>query len=83
MPNVSLTDQMQDYAQRQVDAGLYGNLSEVVRAGIRRLMEDEGAAAFEHLRRDIARRMEEPTDEADLHELLFADLESKTASVED
>lgn len=59
MPNVSLTDAMQDYAQRQVDAGLYGNLSEVVRAGLRRLMEDEGASAFERLRNDLAKAFAE------------------------
>ncbi len=83
MPNVALTRQMQDYAERQVEAGLYGNLSEVVRAGIRRLMEDEGAAAFERLRRDIARRMEQPTEEADLHDLLYGDLEAETTPVAD
>ncbi|WP_370816269.1 ribbon-helix-helix domain-containing protein [Jannaschia formosa] len=32
MPNISPTPQMQECAERQVEAGLYGNASEVVRA---------------------------------------------------
>jgi antitoxin ParD1/3/4 len=45
MPNVHLTAQMQDFADRLVAEGAYANLSEVVRAGMRRLMEERGAAA--------------------------------------
>ena len=30
MPNISLPEAMQDYAERQVNAGIYANLSEVV-----------------------------------------------------
>ncbi|SFP43131.1 type II toxin-antitoxin system ParD family antitoxin [Tranquillimonas alkanivorans] len=71
MPNISLPEAMQDYAERQVEAGVYANLSEVVRAGLRRLMEDDGAAAFYLLRRDLAAAAEEPTQEEDLRELLL------------
>jgi antitoxin ParD1/3/4 len=74
MPNISLTDTMQDYVERQVASGSYANVSEVVRAGLRRLMEDDGAAAFYRLRRELQDRMAEPPVEGDLHELLFGDL---------
>jgi len=72
MPNISLPDAMQDYAERQVEAGLYANVSEVVRAGLRKLMEEDGAAAFHLLRRDLAEAIESPTEEIDLRALLLA-----------
>lgn len=69
MPNVQLTESMQDYAERQVRAGVYANVSEVARAGIRRLMEDDGAAAFYLLRKDLEDRMTSPIAAADFDEL--------------
>ncbi len=71
MPNVSLPDAMLDYAERQVEAGVYANLSEVVRAGLRKLMEEDGATAFYLLRRDLAAAIAEPTEEVDLRSLLL------------
>ncbi len=71
MPNVSLPDAMLDYAERQVEAGVYANLSEVVRAGLRKLMEEDGATAFYLLRRDLAAAIAEPTEEVDLRALLL------------
>ena len=53
MPNVHLTDQMHRYAQGQVDAGAYANLSEVVRAGLRLLMERDGARQFYVLKGEL------------------------------
>ena len=53
MPTISLPDPMQNYAERQVEAGVYANLSEVVRAGLRKLMDEDGATAFYLLRRDL------------------------------
>ena len=53
MPNVHLTDQMHRYAQGQVDAGAYANLSEVVRAGLRLLMERDGARQFYALKGEL------------------------------
>lgn len=53
MPNVHLTDQMHRYAQGQIDAGAYANLSEVVRAGLRMLMERDGARQFYALKGDL------------------------------
>lgn len=71
MPNISLPEAMLDYADRQVAAGVYANLSEVVRAGMRKLMEEDGATAFYLLRRDLAERAAEPTEEVDLRALLL------------
>ena len=66
MPNVLFTKAMQDYAERQVEAGLYANVSEVARAGIRRLMEEDGAAAFYKLQREIVVAIDGPTETVDL-----------------
>jgi antitoxin ParD1/3/4 len=62
---------MQEYAERQVNAGVYANLSEVVRAGLRKLMEEDGATAFYLLRRELTEAATEPTEEVDLRELLL------------
>jgi len=53
MPNVHLTDQMQRYAEGQVDSGAYANLSEVIRAGLRLLMERDGARQFYALKGEL------------------------------
>ncbi|MGZ0187218.1 MAG: type II toxin-antitoxin system ParD family antitoxin [Alphaproteobacteria bacterium] len=53
MPNVHLTDPMQDYVQSQIKSGAYANVSEVVRAGIRLLMEKQGARQFYSLRSEL------------------------------
>ena len=71
MPNISLPDAMQEYAERQVESGVYANLSEVVRAGLRKLMQEDGAAAFYLLRQDLANALAEPTEEVDLRDLLL------------
>ena len=59
MPNVHLTAPMQDYAQSQIKSGAYANLSEVVRAGLRLLMEKEGARQFYHLRGELEEALQE------------------------
>ncbi len=53
MPNVHLTDQMRHYAQGQIDASAHANLSEVVRAGLRLLMERDGARQFHALKGEL------------------------------
>ena len=53
MPNVHLTEQMQNYVQGQLKSGAYANLSEVVRAGIRLLMERDGARQFYALKAEL------------------------------
>jgi len=71
MPNISLPESMQDYADRQVAAGIYANLSEVMRAGLRKLMEEDGATAFYLLRRELAEATAAPTETVDLRDLLL------------
>ena len=73
MPNVALPVAMQEYAERQVEAGVYANFSEVVRAGLRKLMDEDGATAFYLLKRDLAAAAAEPGEEVDLRALLLAD----------
>ena len=53
MPNVHLTQQMESYVHGQIKSGAYANLSEVVRAGIRLLMERDGARQFYALKADL------------------------------
>ena len=57
MPNVHLTPQMQDFAEREIATGAFANLSEVVRAGMRKLMEERGAAAFYALKADLVEQV--------------------------
>ena len=53
MPNIHLTKQMQAYADAQIESGSYANLSEVVRAGMRTLMENDRARAFFALKAEL------------------------------
>ncbi len=53
MPNVHLTKPMQEYVQGQIGSGAYANLSEVVRAGLRLLMEKDGARQFYTLKAEL------------------------------
>jgi len=46
--NVSLTPELKSFVERRVRSGLYGNGSDVVRAGLRALAREEQA---EHFRR--------------------------------
>lgn len=59
MPNVHLTKPMQDYAEAQIRSGAYANLSEVVRAGMRAIMEKDGARAFYALKAELEAAAEE------------------------
>ncbi len=53
MPNVHLTEQMRAYVDGQIQTGAYANVSEVVRAGVRMLMERDGARQFYALRASL------------------------------
>lgn len=44
---------MEQYVQKQLKTGAYANVSEVVRAGMRLLMEKEGARQFYALKADL------------------------------
>ena len=59
MPNVHLTAAMEDYVKGQIRSGAYANLSEVVRAGIRMLMERDGSRQFYALRADLEEAVRE------------------------
>lgn len=59
MPKIYLTEQMQNYVNRQIQSGAYANLSEVVRAGIRLLIEKDGARPFHALKADLEQAMVE------------------------
>ena len=59
MPNVHLTQAMEAYVQNQVKSGAYANLSEVVRAGVRLLMERDGARQFHALKADLEEAVRE------------------------
>ena len=59
MPNVHLTQQMQAYVQGQIRSGAYANVSEVVRAALRALMEQDGARQFYMLKADLEEVMRE------------------------
>ena len=58
MPNVHLTKPMQDYAAEQIKSGAYANLSEIVRAGMRTLMEKDRARAFFALKAELGEAIE-------------------------
>jgi antitoxin ParD1/3/4 len=53
--NVSLTPELEKIVQDKVNSGLYGNASEVIRAGLRLLAEQEHLrqSRFEQLVQDI------------------------------
>lgn len=41
--NVSLTPQLEEFVRRKVESGLYNNASEVIREGLRLLIERDAA----------------------------------------
>lgn len=53
MPNVHLTKPMQEYAEAQIESGAYANLSEIVRAGMRDLMEKDRRRAYLALKAEL------------------------------
>ncbi len=59
MPNVHLTKPMQEFAEAQIKAGAYANLSEIVRAGMRALMERDRARAFFVLKAELEQAIAE------------------------
>lgn len=59
MANVYLTKQMEAYVQGQIRSGAYANASEVVRAALRALMEQDGARQFYMLKADLEQALGE------------------------
>ena len=59
MPNVHFTAPMEDFVQKEIRSGAYANVSEVVRAGLRLLMEREGAREFYALKAQLEAAIED------------------------
>ena len=60
MPNVNLTEQMEHYIQSQIRSGSYANLSEVIRAAMKLLMEkDDASRQFYALKIDLEEALQE------------------------
>jgi len=53
MLSVQLTGPMQDYVQGRIASGAYADEGEVMRAGLRLLMEREGARQFYALKAEL------------------------------
>lgn len=61
MPNVSFGPHFDSFVQEQVDSGRFNNVSEVVRAGLRLLEDQEGKTArIARLRREIEEAFDDP-----------------------
>jgi antitoxin ParD1/3/4 len=60
MPNVSLTPELESFAERCVATGRYGNVSEVMRAALRLLQDqEEKRAAFTRMLEAAEREADE------------------------
>ncbi len=59
MPNVHLTQPMDAFVRTQINSGAYANVSEVVRAGIRLLMDRDGARQFYALKANLEEAVRE------------------------
>lgn len=59
--NVSLTPELESFVSKKVESGLYGSQSEVVREGLRLLMERDRMleARLEELRGEVARGLDQ------------------------
>jgi putative addiction module CopG family antidote len=58
--NVSLTPELKTSIDRRLRSGVYGNASDVIRAGLRALSREEMAAGYEAWRKIAARLPREP-----------------------
>jgi putative addiction module CopG family antidote len=58
--NISLTPELKTSIDRRLRSGLYGNASDVVRAGLRALSREEMAMAYQEWRKIAASLPREP-----------------------
>jgi putative addiction module CopG family antidote len=66
--NVSLTPELKDAISRRVRSGLYGNASDVIRAGLRALAREEVRDSLEEFERIMAELPQDPiTPEIEQH----------------
>jgi antitoxin ParD1/3/4 len=65
--NVSLTPELEKFVQTEVTSGLYQTASEVIRAGLRRLKEDQDARSGKNptTRDELEARLLRSIDELD------------------
>jgi antitoxin ParD1/3/4 len=56
--SIALSPHFEKFVHEQIDSGRYGNVSEVIRAGLRLLEEHEQAMKIEQLRVAIAQGIE-------------------------
>jgi antitoxin ParD1/3/4 len=80
MPNVSLGDHFEEFIEAQVKNGRFQNASDVVRAGLR-LLEDQELARAERtarLAKEINEAFEEPGADIPIEDV-FAGLEAEYA----
>ncbi len=59
--NVSLTPQLEEFVRRKVESGLYNNASEVIREGLRLLVDRD--ASKERDKADVASPLETNVEE--------------------
>ena len=57
MQNIHLTGPMEAYVRDRIESGACADMSDVVRAGIRLLMERDGARRFYALKADLEHAM--------------------------
>jgi len=85
MPNVSLTPELEGFAEICVASGRYGNVSEVMRAALRLLQEQEEKRAVFTRMLDAAERESDETgwfeidQVADEMDAIIAEAEAKRA----
>lgn len=58
--NISLTPELKAAVDRRVQSGLYGNASDVIRAGLRALSREEMAASIQRFDEIVAQLPQEP-----------------------
>ncbi len=58
--NISLTPELKEAVDRRVQSGLYGNASDVVRAGLRALSREEMAASLNRFDEIMAQLPQDP-----------------------
>lgn len=63
MANIHLTEPMRAYVEGQIKSGAYANVSEVVRAGLRLLMDKDGARQFYTLKAELESALSEAQTE--------------------
>lgn len=71
LPNISFSGAMLVYAARQIEAGAYSDLSELVLAALCRLMDEDGTVSFNILQQELATAVGRVTEEVDPRELLL------------